>query len=156
MGSVHIKNRIKTRDKRKIKVAQCVIIKLINVIKMLEYCLDSKLTSQQDIGNILSCSISSLCFFWGKRIAYLISCAGAISLTLFTTLEPQTALMTQVILLSEFIYTVEALMTWIWWLFPFVLQWNGKSVEQDTYDLTIPHYTAALKRSLLFVYYKHS
>lgn len=64
-------------------------------------------------------------------------------LTLFTTLGPQTAVMTQVILLSELIYTVEALMTWIWWLVPFVLQWDGKSVEQHTYDLTIPHYTAA-------------
>lgn len=32
-------------------------------------------------------------------------------LTLFTILGPQTAVMTQVILLNELIYTVEALMT---------------------------------------------
>lgn len=38
----------------------------------------------------------------------LVTCAWGILLTLYTTLGPQKALMTQLILLSELIYTVEA------------------------------------------------
>lgn len=113
----------------------CVVIELLNVIKLLEYCLYSGLTVEQDFRNMIYSSILYSFSFWSEIMTYLISCARAILLALFTTLGPQTAVMTQVILLSELIYTVEALMTWIWWLVPFVLQWDGKSVEQHTYDL---------------------
>lgn len=55
-------------------------------------------------------------------VAVIATFDGGILLPLMPILELQTLLQ---ILLSELIYS-KPLMTWIWWLAPFVLQWDGK------------------------------